>query len=133
MSMSLYKLSYELWRSRVLPLMEQTEKRNQHWFAKQVDEALLDGRASLFLVEEGVFVLEPSLDNGEMQVWVLFAWSNRKGALKRYLPTVEQLAKRVKARRLLLNTAVKALQVSLIDGGFCRIETGDVETWCKEI
>ncbi|EJL7976525.1 hypothetical protein NM099_001260 [Vibrio cholerae] len=113
--------------------MEQTEKRNQHWFAKQVDEALLDGRASLFLVEEGVFVIEPSLDNGEMQVWVLFAWSNRKGALKRYLPTVEQLAKRVKAKRLLLNTAVKALQVSLIDGGFCRIETGDVETWCKEI
>ncbi|UWY94966.1 hypothetical protein N4267_18720 [Vibrio cholerae] len=131
--MSLYKLSYESWRSRVLPLMEQTEERNQHWFAKQVDEALLDGRASLFLVEEGVFVLEPSLDNGEMQVWVLFAWSNRKGALKRHLPTVEQLAKRVKAKRLLLNTAVKALQVSLIDGGFCCIETGDVETWCKEI
>ncbi|WP_309473903.1 hypothetical protein [Vibrio cholerae] len=113
--------------------MEQTEKRNQHWFAKQVDEALLNGRASLFLVEEGVFVLEPCLDNGEMQVWVLFAWSNQKGALKRHLPTVEQLAKRVKAKRLLLNTAVKALQVSLIDGGFCRIETGDVETWCKEI
>nr|WP_237359148.1 MULTISPECIES: hypothetical protein [Vibrio] len=131
--MSLYKLSYESWRFRVLPLMEQTEKRNQHWFAKQVDEALLDGRASLFLVEEGFFVLEPSLDNGEMQVWVLFAWSNRKGALKRHLPTVEQLAKRVKAKRLLLNTAVKALQVSLIDGGFCCIETGDVETWCKEI
>nr|WP_238689000.1 hypothetical protein [Vibrio cholerae] len=131
--MSLYKLSYESWRSRVLPLMEQTEERNQHWFAKQVDEALLDGRASLFLVEEGFFALEPSLDNGEMQVWVLFAWSNRKGALKRHLPTVEQLAKRVKAKRLLLNTAVKALQVSLIDGGFCCIETGDVETWCKEI
>lgn len=131
--MSLYKLSYESWRYRVLPLMEQTEKRNQHWFAKQVDEALLDGRASLFSVEEGFFALEPSLDNGEMQVWVLFAWSNRKGALKRHLPTVEQLAKRVKAKRLLLNTAVKALQVSLIDGGFCCIETGDVETWCKEI
>lgn len=113
--------------------MEQTEKRNQHWFAKQVDEALLNGRASLFLVEEGFFVLEPSLDNGEMQVWVLFAWSNQKGALKRHLPTVEQLAKRIKAKRLLLNTAVKALQVSLIDGGFCCIETGDVETWCKEI
>nr|WP_231975487.1 hypothetical protein [Vibrio cholerae] len=131
--MSLYKLSYESWRYRVLPLMEQTEKRNQHWFAKQVDEALLDGRASLFLVEEGFFVLEPSLDNGEMQVWVLFAWSNQKGALKRHLATVEQLAKRIKAKRLLLNTAVKALQVSLIDGGFCCIETGDVETWCKEI
>ncbi|EGR1447200.1 TPA: hypothetical protein ACGF8L_001490 [Vibrio cholerae] len=113
--------------------MEQTEKRNQHWFAKQVDEALLNGRASLFLVEEGFFVLEPSLDNGEMQVWVLFAWSNQKGALKRHLATVEQLAKRVKAKRLLLNTAVKALQVSLIDGGFSCIETGDVETWCKEI
>ncbi|EGR4078517.1 hypothetical protein [Vibrio cholerae] len=113
--------------------MEQTEKRNQHRFAKQVDEALLDGRASLFLVEEGFFVLEPSLDNGEMQVWVLFAWSNSKGAFKRHLPTVEQLAKRIKAKRLLLNTAVKALQVSLIDGGFCCIETGDVETWCKEI
>ncbi|ELP4886762.1 hypothetical protein QPB17_001648 [Vibrio cholerae] len=113
--------------------MEQTEKRNQHWFAKQVDEALLNGRASLFLVEEGVFVLEPCLDNGEMQVWVLFAWSNRKAAFKRHLPTVEQLAKRVKAKRLLLNTAVKALQASLIDGGFCCIETGDVETWCKEI
>lgn len=131
--MSHYKLSYESWRYRVLPLMEQTEKRNQHWFAKQVDEALLDGRASLFLVEEGFFVLEPSLDNGEMQVWVLFAWSNQKGALKRHLATVEQLAKRIKAKRLLLNTAVKALQVSLIDGGFCCIETGDVETWCKEI
>ncbi|HDB1449135.1 TPA: hypothetical protein O6E21_001475 [Vibrio cholerae] len=113
--------------------MEQTEKRNQHWFAKQVDEALLNGRASLFLVEEGFFVLEPSLDNGEMQVWVLFAWSNQKGAHKRHLATVEQLAKRIKAKRLLLNTAVKALQVSLIDGGFCCIETGDVETWCKEI
>ncbi|KUO39021.1 hypothetical protein ID065_05610 [Vibrio cholerae] len=113
--------------------MEQTEKRNQHWFAKQVDEVLLNGRASLFLVEEGFFVLEPSFDNGEMQVWVLFAWSNQKGALKRHLPTVEQLAKRVKAKRLLLNTAVKALQVSLIDGGFSCIETGDVETWCKEI
>lgn len=131
--MRLVKVPYERWRDNVLPLMEQTEKRNQHWFAKQVDEALLNGRASLFLVEEGVFVLEPSLDNGEMQVWVLFAWSNRKGALKRHLPTVEQLAKRVKAKRLLLNTAVKALQVSLIDGGFCCIETGDVETWCKEI
>ncbi|GHY86635.1 hypothetical protein VCSRO75_1558 [Vibrio cholerae] len=131
--MRLVKAPYERWRDNVLPLMEQTEKRNQHWFAKQVDEALLNGRASLFLVEEGFFVLEPSLDNGEMQVWVLFAWSNRKGALKRHLPTVEQLAKRVKAKRLLLNTAVKALQVSLIDGGFCCIETGDVETWCKEI
>lgn len=127
------KAPYERWRDNVLPLMEQTEKRNQHGFAKQVDEALLNGRASLFLVEEGFFVLEPSLDNGEMQVWVLFAWSNRKGALKRHLPTVEQLAKRVKAKRLLLNTAVKALQASLIDGGFCCIETGDVETWCKEI
>ncbi|WP_353616370.1 hypothetical protein [Vibrio ordalii] len=113
--------------------MEQTERRNRHAFAKQVDEALLNGRASLFLVEEGLFVLEPSLDNGEMQVWVLFAWSVRKGALKRQLPRVEQLAKRIQAKKLLLNTAVKSLRVSLIDGGFCCIETGDVETWCKEI
>ncbi|WP_237333925.1 hypothetical protein, partial [Vibrio anguillarum] len=123
----------ESWRYRVLPLMEQTERRNRHAFAKQVDEALLNGRASLFLVEEGLFVLEPSLDNDEMQVWVLFAWSVRKGALKRQLPRVEHLAKRIQAKKLLLNTAVKSLRVSLIDSGFCCIETGDVETWCKEI
>ncbi|MBT2980009.1 hypothetical protein, partial [Vibrio anguillarum] len=98
--------------------MEQTERRNRHAFAKQVDEALLNGRASLFLVEEGLFVLEPSLDNDEMQVWVLFAWSVRKGALKRQLPRVEHLAKRIQAKKLLLNTAVKSLRVSLIDSGF---------------
>ncbi|WP_277207067.1 hypothetical protein [Vibrio misgurnus] len=124
---------YAAWRAQLLPIIERTEQRNQHPFAKQVDEALLTGRAALFLVEEGFVVLEPNIVANTLEVWVLFAYSAEKGAMARHLPTVEALAQQVRATRLRFYTAVNKLRAPLCALGFTCIESGDIQTWIKDI
>ncbi|EKO3628983.1 hypothetical protein M3926_003084 [Vibrio metschnikovii] len=113
--------------------MEQTEQRNDHEFANQVDEALLSGRASLFLVADGFFVLEPSFIEGEMVVCVLFAYSFNKGSSAIYLPVMENLAKEVGAKKLLFWTAVKKLHSVLVAHNFQKTESGHIDRWEKVI
>ncbi|EKO3632413.1 hypothetical protein M3894_002943 [Vibrio metschnikovii] len=113
--------------------MEQTEKRNNHNFAGQIDEALLSGRASLFLVEDGFFVLEPSFIEGEMSVCILFAYSFNKGSAGLYLPLIERLSKEVGAKKLLFWTAVKKLNSVLVAHDFQKTEGGHIDRWEKVI
>ncbi len=124
---------YSKWRDRLLPIIEQTEQRNDHEFANQVDEALLSGRASLFLVDDGFFVLEPSFIEGEMVVCVLFAYSFNKGSAAIYLPVMEKLAKEVGAKKLLFWTAVKKLNSVLVAHYFQKTESGHIDRWEKVI
>ncbi|WP_308318783.1 hypothetical protein [Vibrio metschnikovii] len=124
---------YSKWRDRLLPIIEQTEQRNDHEFANQVDEALLSGRASLFLVADGFFVLEPSFIDGEMAVCVLFAYSFNKGSSAIYLPVMEKLAKEVGAKKLLFWTAVKKLHSVLVAHDFQKTESGHIDRWEKVI
>lgn len=131
--MTILKQPYAKWRDKLLPLIEQTERRNQHEFARQIDEALLKGSASLFLVDDGFFVLEPKIREGVLHVCVLFAFSFVRGAADRQLPVIEMLAKEVGAQKLLFWTAVKKLHSVLIKHGFSCVESGDIDMWCKVI
>ena len=124
---------YSKWRDRLLPIIEQTEQRNDHEFANQVDEALLSGRASLFLVEDGFFVLEPDVTDGEMSVCILFAYSFNKGSAGLYLPIIERLSKEVGAKKLLFWTAVKKLNSVLVAHDFQKTERGHIDRWEKVI
>lgn len=124
---------YSKWRDRLLPIIEQTEQRNDHEFANQVDEALLSGRASLFLVDDGFFVLEPSFIEGEMVVCILFAYSFNKGSADIYLPLIERLTKQSGAKKLLLWTAVKKLHSVLVAHDFQKTESGHIDRWEKVI
>ncbi|WIG70703.1 hypothetical protein KEC58_15740 [Photobacterium damselae] len=96
-------------RQKLLPIIQSTEKRNQHTFSDDIDKALSEGRAFLFIGQDGFFVLEPLSSKGLVRINIMFAFNWGGDAINRYQTMIERLAREAGARSLELYTAVKGL------------------------
>ena len=119
------------WRDKLLPIIQQSAKRNQHDFVDDVDKALLCGRAFLFTANDGFFVLEPS---GDGVVGVIFAFSFGGHACRKYQPVIEQLARDIGARQLYFLTALRGFAIIAKELGYVKqSQSGHVTKWVKEV
>ncbi|HIF9182352.1 TPA: hypothetical protein ACX6QL_003456 [Photobacterium damselae] len=112
--LSAYKSLWGSYRQILLPIIKKTERRNNHEFADEIDKALSEDRAFLFIGDDGFFVLEPLFQDGETIVNVMFAFNWGNNAIARYQETIERLSLDIGAKGLELCTAVKGL-IPLLD------------------
>ncbi|SUB90609.1 hypothetical protein [Photobacterium damselae] len=106
--------SWDEVRSKLYPVIKTIESNNHHQFADDTDKALSEGRAFLFIGDDGFFVLEPLFQDGETIVNVMFAFNWGNNAIARYQETIERLSLDIGAKGLELCTAVKGL-IPLLD------------------
>ncbi|MGR5115032.1 hypothetical protein [Photobacterium damselae] len=102
-------------------------------FAEEIDKALSEGRAFLFIGQDGFFVLEPLSSKGLVRINIMFAFNWGGDAINRYQTMIERLAREAGARSLELYTAVKGL-VPLLEQHQWKM-TGDepVMHWVKTL
>ncbi|MGR5465372.1 hypothetical protein ACPV5G_20760 [Photobacterium damselae] len=102
-------------------------------FADEIDKALSDGRAFLFIGADGFFVLEPLSRNGIVRVNVMFAFNWGANAIDRYQSIIERLAREIGARSIELYTVVKGL-IPLLENNNWRMDSdGHVMHWVKTL
>lgn len=123
---------YAKWRSKLYPILKRTEHNNRHAFANDVDLALLNRKAFLFISEHGFFVLEP-IDGDK--VCVMFAYSFVQGAVRAYQPEIERLSREIGAKQIVFYTALgKAFARVCTRLGYRKIgQNENVSTWIKEL
>ncbi len=109
MNLHIARRSWINYREQLLPLIKQTAQRNNHMFADEIDKALSEGRAFLFIGQDGFFVLEPLSSKGLVRINVMFAFNWGGDAINRYQTMIERLAREAGARSLELYTVVKGL------------------------
>ncbi|WIH29307.1 hypothetical protein KEC60_16205 [Photobacterium damselae] len=133
MNLHIARRSWINYREQLLPLIKQTAQRNNHMFADEIDKALSEGRAFLFIGQDGFFVLEPLSSKGLVRINIMFAFNWGGDAINRYQTMIERLAREAGARSLELYTAVKGL-VPLLEQHQWRM-TGDepVMHWVKTL
>ena len=124
--------SWSVYRDLLYPIIKRTQSRNDHKFAAQIDKALSEDRAFLFLGSDGFFVLQPLYS--ESAVLISFAWNQGGNAITRYQSTVEELARFLAVDSLMLETKVAQLAPALLANGWNRTGvTGGIECWQKTI
>lgn len=131
--MNILKVLWDSYRDKLLPIIQQIEQRNNHMFADEIDKALSEDRAFLFIGDDGFFVLEPLSRNGIVRVNVMFAFNWGANAIDRYQSTIERLAREIGARSIELYTAVKGL-IPLLENNNWRMDSdGHVMHWVKTL
>ncbi|SIO96092.1 hypothetical protein [Vibrio spartinae] len=132
--MNLVKADYRKHRSRILPFILRAQQRNNDQFANQIDSALLECRAFLFLCDGGFYVLQPTIRNGVVWVNIMFAQSLGKCVLSTHMSEIHQLTRQVGGRGIELFTAVDRLSGFLRRQGFSKDSSNDrVQHWIKEL
>ncbi|AWK83823.1 hypothetical protein [Photobacterium damselae] len=128
------KTEWNKYKDKLLLIIQATERRNNHLFADDINKALSEGRAFLFVGEDGFFVLEPLLQDGETIVNVMFAFNWGNNAIARYQETIERLSLDIGAKGLELCTAVKGLIPLLEQQRWELISTdNNVMYWTKRL
>ena len=128
------KQAWSKWREKLFPIIQQTEKRNNHMFAEEINSALSNDEAFLFVGEDGFFVLQPVSNNGIPSVVVMFAFNWGENAVNRYQETIEQLSREIGARSVQLYTVVKGLIPILEAQGYTlKNETDAIMQWVKPL
>jgi hypothetical protein len=129
--MNLAIANYLTHRDRILPLIEKAAERNRHDFADNIDRALLSGRAFLFLMNNGFFVLEP---NNDRSIEVAFGFSFGGNSCLEFQPSVEQLARDIHATHLYFHTTLRGFAILAGKMGYKKkSQSGRVTTWIKEV
>ena len=124
------------YRTELMRIIRHTEKRNKHQFAEQIDEALSNDRAFLFLSDDGFLVLRPIVDDNEnIHVEVMFAFSWSDDAINEYQPIVEQMTSMINGKSIILYTVVKKLGILLQNNGYTLedIDENGVMRWTKQL
>lgn len=92
-------ITYANWpdyRDKLFPIIQHTERRNNHRFADEINSALSNERAFLFVATDGFMVLQPiSEPGGIISVNIMFAYNDGGDAIVRYQPVVERLAQEI--------------------------------------
>lgn len=129
--MDIKRKDWAEYQEKLFPIIKQTERRNDHIFADEIDKALSEDRAFLFIGDDGFFVLEPLSRNGIVRVNVMFAFNWGANAIDRYQSTIERLAREIGARSIELYTVVKGL-IPLLESNNWSMDTdGRVMHWVK--
>ena len=102
--------SWSEYRDKLLPIIRRTEQRNHHQFTDEIDSALSNERAFLFLVSDGFMVLQPVPENGVVSVNVMFAYNEGRDAIVRYQAVIEQLTREIGGRGVHFYTKVAGLK-----------------------
>lgn len=132
--METVRASWSEYRDKLLPIIERTAQRNEHDFVGQVDEALNDDRAFLFIADDGFMILKPTHRSGCVWVTVMFAFNWGENAIERYQPEIEKMTKQIGGRGVELYTAVTALSPILCGQGYERTgQEGKVQHWQKAL
>ncbi|MCG7587080.1 hypothetical protein [Photobacterium sp. OFAV2-7] len=98
------------YRVKLYPIIQQTEDRNNHRFAEEIDNALSNERAFLFVGDDGFMVLQPVTEQGgTVSVNIMFAYNDGGDAMIRYQPVIEQLARKIGACSVHFYTKVAGL------------------------
>ncbi|WP_059121078.1 hypothetical protein [Vibrio sp. MEBiC08052] len=132
--MNSVRADYRKHRLRILPFITGAQQRNKDPFADQIDRALLECRAFLFLCGGGFYVLQPTLRNGVVWVNIMFAQSLGQCVLSTYLSDIHQLTRQIGGRGIELFTTVERLSGFLRRQGFSQDSSNDrVQHWIKEL
>ena len=131
-------ISRESWpdyRINLLPVIERAAERNRHKFAEQVDKALSDERAFLFLIEDGFFVLRPIVDdNNDIHNEVMFAYCWGGTGVNTYQPLVEEMTRMIEGKSVIAYTTLKPLGRLMLAKGYRLDSKKDrVMKWVKEL
>jgi len=123
------------YRDELLKIMLHTEKRNQLKFASQIDEALLNRRAFLFVSEDGFFVLKPIVDeDSNTHVEVLFAFSWTDNAIDKYQSVVEEMTLMIGGKSIIIYTIITGLMPILKKHGYTLKTTAErLMCWDKQL
>ncbi|CZF79741.1 hypothetical protein [Grimontia marina] len=122
------------YRDRLLPIIRQTATRNGHDHTQDIDHALLAKRAFLFLCPDGFVVLTLRGKKKARRLLVLFAYGWGEDLITRYQPQIDDMARRAKAQKVELYTAVSGLAPLLAQQGYIRSQTkGRVGHWTKTL
>ncbi|USH03726.1 hypothetical protein K6Q96_06955 [Grimontia kaedaensis] len=125
---------WESYRERLLPIISQTAKRNGHDHTQRIDDALSNKRAFLFLCPDGFVVLSLRGKQEKRRLLVLFAFGWGEHLIARYQPQIDDMARRAKAQKVELYTAVLGLSPLLEKQGYIRSQTnGHVGHWTKTL
>lgn len=124
--------SYSQWRDKLLPIIQKAAEDNRHPFAENVDRALLNSKAFLFLSEDGFVALQPM--DGKA-VCVLFAYSFTQGSTAKYQPEIEVLSKKIGATSIVFHTTLDGAFATLCRRlGYRKLKQNEhISTWVKEI
>lgn len=130
--MTMISVKWEKYRDKLLPIIQKTQRRNDHQFVDEIDNALQEERAFLFVAEDGFLVLEPRHRKGLPWLNVMFAFNWGGNAINRYQGDVELKARQMGARGVELYTAVEGLEQALLDNGYVKT-TGEarIQHWEK--
>ncbi len=127
------QVPWSSYRSVLLPLIERTENRNNDHFADQIDKALSQERAFLFVGIDGFMVLEPHSRRGKPYLNIMFALNDKPEAIPRYHSKIEELAKDFGAQWITTQTKVKALRPHIESQGFDLVNEIDGVMFFKKI
>ncbi|PCE67528.1 hypothetical protein E8E00_04905 [Salinivibrio sp. YCSC6] len=128
----MYSKPWLNYRLHLLPIIRKTQSRNNHFFADEIDDALLDERAFLFLAEDGFVVLQPTARNGLSWLNVMFAFNWGGNAITRYQSEIELKGRQMGARGVELFTAVPGLEQALLANGYVKTSgAARVQHWEK--
>jgi hypothetical protein len=132
--MMFVKADYLKHREMVLYIIEEAARRNNHDFAQQVDEALLDSRAFLLITKCGFIVLQPTIKDGLVWVNIMFAYSWGTTALGLHMEEIYALARKIGARGIELYTVVPKLELFLTRKKFTK-DSGEsrIQHWIKRL
>ena len=99
-------------------LMRETDIMQNLNFSHQIDSALRDERAFLFVAHNCLVVLQPRVIDDELWLNIMFAYSFGTTALPLHMDQIGKLAKQINAVGIELYTTVQKMKPFLIRKGF---------------
>lgn len=128
----MFRLDYKKHRDRIFPIIMQVCIQHDRHYANEINDALLSGRAFLFVETDAFVVLEPY--DGD-KVHVAFAYSFSSGCAARYQPEVERLSRLIGAKVITFYTVLTGPFAYLVKKlGYKEVsKEGRIYTYAKEL
>ena len=124
-SVKVTKVPWRDYRHKLMPFIQRTEKINGHIFADQIDKALSEDKAFLFIAPEGFLVLQPTFLDKKEYVIVLFAFSFTSHNMLKYQPVIEELTLDLGAHGVVLYTVLKTVVRACLRLGYKQSSVDD--------
>lgn len=80
------------------------EKTGETWTDDEVFDRLASGRAFLFLVQTGFFILVPHYYEGQPAVLIWIGYGTGRNQIRTYIPEIESLAREIGATAIIIQS-----------------------------